>query len=145
MRATHIPPAPSKAADAPASGRRNLAILAFTLMVVMLGFGIVIPIITFYMERLGAGGTELGLLVASYAMMRLICGPVWGSLSDRVGRKPILMIGVFGYGITMGLSNSFMSLGRIAGPALGGVAFDINTEYPYIAGAAITRSASRPA
>jgi DHA1 family multidrug resistance protein-like MFS transporter len=83
------------------SQRKNLYILAFSLVVVMLGFGIVIPIMPFYVERLGAGGTELGLLVASYAVMRLICGPIWGSLSDRIGRKPVLMIGVFGYGITM--------------------------------------------
>jgi DHA1 family multidrug resistance protein-like MFS transporter len=41
------------------------------------------------------------LLVASYAVMRLFCGPLWGSLSDRVGRKPVLMVGIFGYGITM--------------------------------------------
>jgi DHA1 family multidrug resistance protein-like MFS transporter len=84
-----------------ASNRKNLFILAFTLFVVMLGFGVVMPIIPFYMEYFGAGGTELGLLVASYAVMRLIFGPIWGSLSDRVGRKPILMIGVLGYGITM--------------------------------------------
>ena len=81
--------------------RKHLYILAISLVVVMLGFGIVIPIMPFYVERLGAGGTELGLLVASYAVMRLICGPLWGSLSDRVGRKPILMVGIFGYGITM--------------------------------------------
>jgi DHA1 family multidrug resistance protein-like MFS transporter len=84
-----------------ASHRKNLYILAFSLVVVMLGFGIVIPIMPFYVENLGAGGTELGLLVASYAVMRLICGPIWGNLSDRVGRKPVLMIGIFGYGITM--------------------------------------------
>jgi DHA1 family multidrug resistance protein-like MFS transporter len=85
----------------PKSNRRQLLILSFTLVVVTLGFGLVMPIIPFYMELLGAGGTELGLLVASYAVMRLIFGPIWGSLSDRVGRKPILMIGVLGYGITM--------------------------------------------
>ena len=72
------------------SNRKNLYILAFSLAVVMLGFGTVIPIMPFYVERLGAGGTELGLLVASYAVMRLIFGPIWGSLSDRIGRKPIL-------------------------------------------------------
>ncbi|MGD8814689.1 MAG: MFS transporter [Anaerolineales bacterium] len=83
------------------TNRRQLLILAFTLVVVTLGFGLVMPIIPFYMELFGAGGTELGLLVASYAVMRLIFGPIWGSLSDRVGRKPILMIGVLGYGITM--------------------------------------------
>lgn len=83
------------------NNRRNMYILAFTLAVVTIGFGVVMPIIPFYMENLGAGGTELGLLVASYAVMRLIFGPVWGSLSDRMGRKPIMMIGVFGYGVTM--------------------------------------------
>jgi DHA1 family multidrug resistance protein-like MFS transporter len=83
------------------SNRKNLLILAFTLAVVTIGFGVVMPIIPFYMEKLGAGGTELGLLVASYAIMRLIFGPIWGTLSDRVGRKPIMMIGVFGYGVTM--------------------------------------------
>ena len=42
-----------------------------------------------------------GLLVASYAVMRLFFGPLWGSLSDRAGRKPILLIGILGYAITM--------------------------------------------
>lgn len=83
------------------SSRSKVLILAFTLVVVMLGYGMVIPIIPFYVEEMGAGGTELGLLVASYALMRLIFGPMWGSLSDRVGRKPVLMVGVFGYAITM--------------------------------------------
>ena len=83
------------------TNRKNILILAFSLVVVMLGYGMVIPIIPFYIENLGAGGTELGLLVASYALMRLIFAPVWGSLSDRFGRKPILMIGVFGYAVTM--------------------------------------------
>ncbi len=83
------------------SNRSNIVILAFTLVVVMLGYGMVIPIIPFYVEEMGAGGTELGLLVASYALMRLIFGPMWGSLSDRLGRKPVLMIGVFGYAVTM--------------------------------------------
>jgi DHA1 family multidrug resistance protein-like MFS transporter len=84
-----------------ASGRRQVLILAFTLLVVMLGYGVVIPILPFYIETMGAGGTELGLLVASYAVMRLICGPIWGSVSDRVGRKPVLLIGIFGYAVTM--------------------------------------------
>ena len=83
------------------SNRKNLFILSFTLVVVTLGFGLVIPIIPFYMENMGAGGTELGLLVASYAVMRLISAPIWGSFSDRIGRKPIMMIGIFGYGLTM--------------------------------------------
>ncbi len=83
------------------ASKRNLYILTFVLFVVMLGYGIVIPILPFYIESMGAGGMELGLLVASYAVMRLIFGPIWGGISDRVGRKPILLIGIFGYVLTM--------------------------------------------
>ncbi len=83
------------------TNRKNIYILAFTLIVVMLGFGLVIPIIPYYVELMGAGGTELGFLVASYAVMRLVFGPFWGSLSDRIGRKPVLMVGMLGYAITM--------------------------------------------
>jgi len=93
--------------------KRNLYILTFVLFVVMLGYGIVIPILPFYIESMGAGGTELGFLVASYAVMRLIFGPIWGGLSDRIGRKPILLIGILGYAITMiwfGLANTLWML-----------------------------------
>jgi MFS transporter, DHA1 family, multidrug resistance protein len=76
-------------------------ILSFTMIVVMLGFGMVIPIFPFYVDQFGAGGIELGLLMAVYALMRMIFAPIWGRLSDRRGRKPSLMLGVFGYGITM--------------------------------------------
>jgi len=93
--------------------KRNLYTLTFVLFVVMLGYGIVIPILPFYIESMGAGGTELGFLVASYAVMRLIFGPIWGGLSDRLGRKPILLIGISGYAITMvwfGLANTLWML-----------------------------------
>lgn len=83
------------------SSKRNLYILTFDLFVVMLGYGIVIPILPFYIEEMGAGGTELGLLVASYGLTRMLFGPFWGSLSDRIGRKPVLIIGIFGYAVTM--------------------------------------------
>jgi len=93
--------------------KRNLYILTFVLFVVMLGYGIVIPILPFYIESMGAGGMELGLLVASYAIMRLVFGPLWGGLSDRVGRKPVLLVGIFGYAVTMvwfGLADSLWML-----------------------------------
>ena len=95
------------------ASKRNLYILTFVLFVVMLGYGIVIPILPFYIESMGAGGMELGLLVASYAVMRLIFGPIWGGLSDRVGRKPILLIGILGYAVAMvwfGLANTLWML-----------------------------------
>jgi DHA1 family multidrug resistance protein-like MFS transporter len=82
------------------SNRRNLAILFFTLVVVMMGFGMVIPILPFYILEFGAGGSAMGFLMASYAIMQFVFSPIWGSISDRIGRKPILMIGVFGFALT---------------------------------------------
>jgi MFS transporter, DHA1 family, multidrug resistance protein len=83
------------------TNRRNLFILAFSLLVVMLGFGMVIPVFPFLIDKLGAGGSALGLLVAVSALTEFLFGPIWGSVSDRVGRKPILMIGMFGYALSM--------------------------------------------
>jgi MFS transporter, DHA1 family, multidrug resistance protein len=95
------------------ANRKNLYILSFTLLVVMLGYGMVMPIMPFYIENLGVGGTELGWLMATYSLMQLIFAPIWGALSDRYGRKPILSVGVLGYAITLlmfGLSTTFWML-----------------------------------
>jgi DHA1 family multidrug resistance protein-like MFS transporter len=85
----------------PANNRKNLYILSFTLVVVTMGFGMVVPIFPFYIEELGASGSQYGLLIALYAIMQFLFSPVWGGLSDRLGRKPILMVGIFGSGLTM--------------------------------------------
>jgi DHA1 family multidrug resistance protein-like MFS transporter len=93
--------------------RRNIVILSFALVVVMLGFGMVIPIFPFYIERLGASGTELGLLVATAALLEFLFAPLWGSISDRTGRKPILLLGMLGYALSswlMGLSTTLAML-----------------------------------
>jgi DHA1 family multidrug resistance protein-like MFS transporter len=93
--------------------RRPALILSFTLLVVMLGYGIVLPIMPFYIQQLGAGGRELGWLMATYALMQLIFAPLWGILSDRVGRKPVLTVGVLGYAISLlmfGLATNFWML-----------------------------------
>jgi len=82
------------------SNRKDVAILSFALVVVMLGFGMIIPIFPFYIEKLGASGSDLGLLIATAALLEFICAPIWGSISDRAGRKPILMVGMVGYGLS---------------------------------------------
>ena len=71
-------------------------ILSFAMIVVMLGFGMVIPIFPFYIEYLGAGGKELGLLIATSAFLEFLFGPLWGYASDRIGRKWLLI----GFGVT---------------------------------------------
>jgi len=58
------------------NNRRNLAILFFTMVVVMMGFGMIIPILPFYIIEFGAGGSALGLLMATYAIMQFIFLPI---------------------------------------------------------------------
>ena len=102
--------------------KKAFFILSIALVVVMFGFGMVIPIFPFYIEELGAGGSELGLLVATSAFLEFTFGPLWGSISDRFGRKPILMIGLVGYAIStflFGISNQLWML--FAARALSGV------------------------
>src|SRR5512140_2759850 len=93
--------------------RKNLYILGFTLLVVMLGYGMIQPILPFLITKLGASGRGLGILASVYAAMQLVCAPFWGTLSDRIGRKPVILIGVLGYAISMfifGISTQFWML-----------------------------------
>ncbi len=101
---------------------RKTITLFFTLVVVMMGFGIIIPILPFYVESLGASGQDLGILMAIFSFAQFIFAPIWGSLSDRYGRKPIIMIGVLGNALTQvlfGLSNTIWMM--FAARALSGV------------------------
>lgn len=81
--------------------RRSLAVLSFAMIVVMLGFGMVMPIFPFYIEALGVGGRELGILAAVSSMVEFVFAPFWGAVSDRMGRKPVLLIGLSGYFVSM--------------------------------------------
>jgi DHA1 family multidrug resistance protein-like MFS transporter len=117
------------------SNRKNTGVLFFTMIVVMLGFGIVIPILPFYVESFDAGGTELGFLMATFALMQFFFSPVWGVLSDRYGRKPFLIIGTLGNGLAMlffGLSTQLWML--FASRALAGIlsAATLPTAMAYI-------------
>ena len=76
---------------------RNVIIVSAALLIVSLGFGMVIPIFPFYIDEMGGSGSKLGLLIAVAAFTELVFGPIWGSLSDRIGRKPVLVIGLLGY------------------------------------------------
>lgn len=78
----------------------TLPILFLVMFLVMVGFGIIIPVLPFYAENLGASAFELGLLMAVYSLMQLLFAPMWGRISDRVGRKPIILTGVFGLAIS---------------------------------------------
>ena len=65
----------------------------------LVGFGIVVPILGRYAERYGASGLEVGLLFASFSLAQLVFAPILGRLSDRIGRKPVIMISLLGTAI----------------------------------------------
>ncbi len=73
---------------------RALAILFVIVFVDLLGFGMVIPVMALYAKRLGASEAWTGLLAAGYSFMQLLFSPVWGRLSDRVGRRPVLLVSI---------------------------------------------------
>jgi multidrug resistance protein len=62
----------------------------------LVGFGIVLPILPLYAEHFGATPRTIGLLVASFSLAQLICAPLWGRVSDRFGRKPVLIVSLAG-------------------------------------------------
>src|SRR5215471_122399 len=81
---------------APVATRASLTVLFLTVFVDLLGFGIVIPFLPQFAQHLGFSAWGIGWIVATYSIAQLLCAPVLGRISDRVGRRPIIMIGLFG-------------------------------------------------
>ncbi len=77
-----------------------LVIIFLTVFIFLVGFGIVIPIIPILSRNFGATAFEVGLLLAVYSFMQFIFSPFWGKLSDRIGRRPILLFCLVGEGLS---------------------------------------------
>jgi multidrug resistance protein len=75
---------------------QGFATIWITVALDLVGFGIVVPILGRYAERFGASGLEVGLLFASFSLAQLVFAPILGRLSDRIGRKPVIMISLLG-------------------------------------------------
>jgi MFS transporter, DHA1 family, tetracycline resistance protein len=118
--------------------RRSPLIVIFTTVFIdLVGFGIVIPVLPFYAEGtiFNATPRTVGLLFASYSIMQLIFSPVLGSLSDKYGRRPVLLLSIIGTGIgflVLGFAKTLFMLfvGRILDGITGG---NISTAQAYIA------------
>lgn len=76
--------------------RRRLPLLFLTVFVDLVGFGIILPLLPLYATRFGASALVVGLLVTSYSVVQFFLAPVWGRLSDRYGRRPVLLLGLVG-------------------------------------------------
>jgi MFS transporter, DHA1 family, tetracycline resistance protein len=74
--------------------RRSLTILFIIVFIDLLGFGMVIPVMALYARELGASEAATGLLSAGYSAMQFVFAPVWGRLSDKVGRRPVLLVSI---------------------------------------------------
>lgn len=91
----------------------------------LVGFGIVVPILGIYAKRFGASGLQVGLLFACYSLAQLICAPLLGKLSDRIGRKPVIVLSLLGTALgslVTGVAGALWVLfaGRIIDGASGG-------------------------
>src|SRR3989442_2101269 len=73
------------------TSRSRLSVIFFTVFIDLVGFGIVLPILPYYAQHFGARGLLFGMLVGAYSGMQFLATAVLGRLSDRVGRRPILL------------------------------------------------------
>jgi MFS family permease len=82
--------------NAPRNG--SLLVIFLTVFIDLLGFGMVLPLLPIYAKQFGVDehGVLLGLLMASFSAMQFLFSPLWGRLSDRVGRRPVMMVGLSG-------------------------------------------------
>jgi DHA1 family tetracycline resistance protein-like MFS transporter len=114
---------------------KPLAIIFLTLFVNLVGFGIIIPLLPFYAQTFGASPLAIGLLFASFSLSQLVASPILGDLSDRWGRRPVLIFSLLGTVVSfamLAVANSLFMLfaARIVDGLSGG---NITTARAYIA------------
>jgi DHA1 family tetracycline resistance protein-like MFS transporter len=114
---------------------RPLLVIFLTIFVNLVGFGIIIPLLPFYAETFGASPLAIGLLFASFSLSQLFASPVLGTLSDRYGRRPILIFSLLGTVVSfvmLAVAHSLTALfvARIVDGLSGG---NITTARAYIA------------
>ncbi|MDJ0865006.1 MAG: MFS transporter [Myxococcota bacterium] len=118
----------------PPPPKRSLGVLFSVVVIDLVGFGIVMPILPFYADEFGASGTTLGLLLSCYPAAQFVFQPLWGRLSDRVGRRPVMLATIAGTAVALllvGLADSLLAL--FAARTLGGAfAANVSVATAYI-------------
>ena len=115
--------------------KKSEGVLFAAVLVDMLGFGIVMPVLPFYATKLSATPLEVTVIIASFSATQLAAAPLWGRVSDRRGRRPLIIAGLFASAVSyliFGLAQSVavLLLSRIAAGAAGGT---ISVAQAYIA------------
>jgi DHA1 family tetracycline resistance protein-like MFS transporter len=124
----------SQSAD-PRRRRAALTVLFLTVFVDLLGFGIVIPFLPLYAARMHVSAAGIGLILSAYSLAQFLAAPILGRLSDHFGRRPIIMLGLFGSSLSYviyGFAGSFAWL-LISRAAHGACAGTISTAQAYVA------------
>ncbi len=114
----------------------RLALLALTAFLMMLGLGVLFPVIGLFVRSLGYSEAQVGLLISSYAAMSFLFAPLWGRFSERYGRRPAIMIGLAGFSAGFAffaVSHSFPEF--LAARILGGIfaAATLPSIFAYVA------------
>lgn len=105
--------------------KTSLIALYSVVLVDLIGFGIVLPLLPFFASKFRVSGFEIGCLFSVFSLCQFICSPLWGRLSDRIGRRPVILIGIagscFSY-IIFAAAQSFAALfiSRMLAGAMGG-------------------------
>jgi multidrug resistance protein len=115
--------------------RSPLAIIFVTVFIDLVGFGIILPLLPYYAESYGASATMVGLLSTSYSLMQFLFMPIWGRLSDRLGRRPMILLSLVGSSVgflIFGLAQDLLLLflGRMVAGIAGAI---VPTTQAYIA------------
>src|SRR6266536_6453930 len=74
----------------------SVLVIFLTVFIDLIGFGIVVPLVPLFSKHFGAHGFVIGVIIASFSAMQFIFAPIWGRLSDRIGRRPVLLISTAG-------------------------------------------------
>jgi MFS family permease len=119
----------------PSSSRKAaLATVFLVVLIDLMGFGLVLPLLPFFAREFAASPVTVGFLFSSYSICQLICSPLWGAWSDRVGRRPVMLISTLGSTLSYVLFAFSGSLGmlfasRILAGVMGG---NISAAQAYI-------------
>lgn len=105
--------APETETDESKRSRKLTLLTVFVVVFIdLLGFGIVLPLLPRYGAHFNASSMQLGLLMASFSAMQFLFAPLWGMLSDRIGRRPVLIVGLLGSTFAYAMFGVATSLGR---------------------------------
>jgi len=119
----------------------SLLVIFLTVFIDLVGFGIVLPLLPIYSDSFGASGFMVGVIMASFSAMQFLFAPMWGRLSDRIGRRPVLLVStagaaisyaVFGYGSTLA-GNTALTVLLLSRMVAGVCGANITVAQAYIA------------